>query len=118
MANFQLFDGVKLTEDIPLSDGGVAQVGTVGAVVEVLGNGQAYLVELFGNWVKYDEHGDFIPATQDEPGSFMETIGVETVYPHQLVLTIPEAKQGNWEAFQQVLKRFLILSRKISSSCK
>jgi hypothetical protein len=89
MANFQLFDGVKLTEDIPLIDSGVAQVGTVGAVVEVLGNGKAYLVELFGGWVKYDEHGDFMPATQDEPGSFMETIGVETVYPHQLVLTIP-----------------------------
>jgi hypothetical protein len=53
MANFQLFDEVKLTENIPLTDGGVAQVGTVGAVVEVLGNGQAYLVELFGNWVKY-----------------------------------------------------------------
>jgi hypothetical protein len=57
--------------------------------VEVLGDGKAYIVELFGDWVKYDEQGDFIPATQDEPGSFMETIGVETVYPRQLVLTIP-----------------------------
>jgi len=89
MTRFQLFDGVKLTEDIPLTDGGVAQAGTVGAIVEVLGDGKAYIVELFGDWVKYDEQGDFIPATQDEPGSFMETIGVETVYPRQLVLTIP-----------------------------
>lgn len=40
MANFQLFDGVKLTEDIPLTDCGVVQVGTVGAVVEVLENGK------------------------------------------------------------------------------
>ncbi|XWK90796.1 MAG: DUF4926 domain-containing protein [Phormidium sp.] len=63
MTNFQLFDEVKLTEDIPLTDGGVAQVGTVGAVVEVLGNGKAYIVELFRNWVKYDEHGDFIGSS-------------------------------------------------------
>lgn len=89
MTKFQLFDGVKLTEKITLIDGGVAQVGTVGAIVEVLGDGKAYLVELFGDWVKYDEDGDFMSATQDESGSFMETIGVETVYPHQLALTIP-----------------------------
>jgi hypothetical protein len=50
----------------------------------------SYIVELFGNWVKYDEQEDFVPATQDEPGLFIETIGVETVYPHQLVLTISE----------------------------
>ena len=88
MTRFHLFDGVKLIEDIPLTDGGVAQAGTVAAIVEVLGNGKAYIVELFGGWVKYDENEDFVPATQDEPDSFMETIGVETVYPHQLVLTI------------------------------
>jgi hypothetical protein len=89
MARFQLFDGVKLTEAIPLTDGGLAQVGTVGTIVEVLGEGKAYLVELFGGWVKYDEKGNFVSAVQDESDSFMETIGVETVYPHQLVLTIP-----------------------------
>lgn len=89
MTRFQLFDGVKLTEDITLTDGGVAQAGTTGTIVEVFAEGKAYIVELFGGWVKYDENQDFIPTTQDEPGSFMETIGVETVYPHQLVLTIP-----------------------------
>ena len=89
MTRFQLFDGIKLTEAIPLTDGGVAPAGITGAIVEVLGEGKAYIGELFGDWVKYDENGDFIPATQDEPGSFMETIGVETVYPHQLILTIP-----------------------------
>lgn len=88
MARFQLFDGVKLTEAIPLTDGGVAQVETVGTIVEVLGEGKAYLVELFGGWVKYDENGNFVSAVQDEADSFMETIGVETVYPHQLALTI------------------------------
>lgn len=30
--------------------------------------------------------GDFIPANQDEPDAFRETLGVETVYPHQLQL--------------------------------
>lgn len=88
MSRFHLFDGVKLIENIPLTDGGVAQAGTIGTIVEVLENGKSYIVELFGGWVKYDENGDFMPATQDEPDSFMETIGVETVYPHQLFLTI------------------------------
>ncbi|MFB2977086.1 DUF2281 domain-containing protein [Microseira sp. BLCC-F43] len=88
MMKFQLFDGVKLTEEIPLTHGGVAPVGTVGAIVEVLNNGEAYIVELFGGWVKYDEQENFVPATQDEQGAFMETIGVETVYPQQLVLTV------------------------------
>jgi hypothetical protein len=67
----------------------VAQTGTVGAIVEVLGDGKAYIVELFGDWVKYNDCGDFVSASQDESDSFMETIGVETVYPHQLVLTVP-----------------------------
>lgn len=89
MTKFQMFDGVKLTEEISLTDGGVAQTGTVGAIVEVLGDGKAYIVELFGDWVKYNDWGDFVPASQDESDSFMETIGVETVYPHQLVLTVP-----------------------------
>lgn len=43
-----LFDTVRLTEAIPLIDGGIAEVGTVGAIVEVFNEGEAYLVELFG----------------------------------------------------------------------
>ena len=73
----------------PLTDGGIAPIGTVGAIVEVLKNGEAYLVELFGNWVKYDEQGNFVSATQAEKEAFMETIGVEIVYPNQLVLAVP-----------------------------
>ena len=57
--------------------------------MEVLKDGEAYLVELFGDWVKYDEQGNFISATQAEKGAFMETIGVEIVSPHQLILTVP-----------------------------
>jgi Protein of unknown function (DUF2281) len=86
---FQLFDSVKTIEEIPLFDGGVAPIGNVGTIVEVLGDGEAYIVELFGVWVKYDEQGDFIPATRDEKESFMETIGVETAYPYQLQLVKP-----------------------------
>jgi hypothetical protein len=52
----------------------------------LLDNGEAYLVELFGGWVKAEVGGDFIPANQDEPDAFMETLGVETVYPHQVQL--------------------------------
>jgi hypothetical protein len=89
MSKFQLFDGVKLTEDIPLTDGGIAPIGTVGAIVEVLKDGEAYLVELFGDWVKYDEQGIFVSATRTEKGAFMNTIGVEIVYYHQLLLTVP-----------------------------
>ena len=89
MSKFKLFDAIQLTEDIPLTDGGIAPIGTVGAIVEVLKNGEAYLVELFGNWVKYDEQGNFVSTTQAEKEAFMETIGVEIVYPNQLVLAVP-----------------------------
>ena len=82
MSKFQLFDAVSLTEEIALADGGVAPPETAGAIVEVFKNGEAYLVELFGGWVKAEVGGDFVLATQDQPESFMETIGVETVYPH------------------------------------
>lgn len=86
MIDYRLFDSVKLKEAISLTDGGRAAVGTVGAIVEVFNDGEAYLVELFGQWVKYDEQENFVPAAPIDEGSFMETIGVETVYPHQLEL--------------------------------
>jgi hypothetical protein len=86
MSKFQLFDAVNLTEEISLAGGGVAPAGTAGAIVEVFQDGEAYLVELFGGWVKTEVGGAFISANQDEPDAFMETIGVETVYPNQLHL--------------------------------
>lgn len=89
---FQMFDSVKLTEEIPLTDGGTAAIGTVGAIVEVFKNGEAYMVELFGEWVKYDAQENFVPATPEEPQSFVETIGVETIYPHQLQLYKPASE--------------------------
>lgn len=84
MTQFQLFDSVKLTEPIELSEGGVAPVGTPGAIVEAFDQGEAFLVELFGKWVKITEQQEWINAEPDEPEAFMETIGVELVYPHQL----------------------------------
>jgi hypothetical protein len=86
MSKFQLLDTVNLTEAVALADGEIAPPETAGAIVEVFKNGEAYSVELFGGWVKAEVGGDFVPATHDEPGAFMETIGVETVYPHQLQL--------------------------------
>jgi len=85
-----LFDTVKLTEAIPLTDGGIARAGTVGAIVEVFNEGEAYLVELFGDsWVKYDEQGSFEPSSPQVRGAFREPMGVETIYPHQLQLVKP-----------------------------
>lgn len=89
MSQFQLFDSIKLKEPIPLDEGGTAPEGTPGAIVEVFKNGEAYMVELFGGWVKADVNGDFIPGDREDPDSFVETIGVETVYPHQMSLVKP-----------------------------
>jgi hypothetical protein len=89
MSQFQLFDSVKLKEAILLSEGGSAPEGTPGAIVEVFNNGEAYLVELFGKWVRADVEGNFIPSDQAASDSFMETLGVETVYPQQLRLVKP-----------------------------
>lgn len=89
MSQFQLFDSVKLKESIPLSEGGSAPEGTPGVIVEVFKNGEAYMVELFGGWVKADVGGDFVPSERDSPDSFMETLGVETVYPEQIRLVKP-----------------------------
>ncbi len=89
MSQFQLFDAVKLKEELTLSDGGIAPEGTPGAIVEVFNDGEAYMVELFGGWVKADIQGDFTPANRDKPNSFLETLGVETVSPQQLRLVKP-----------------------------
>lgn len=89
MSQFQLFDSVKLKEPVALDEGGCAPEGTPGAIVEVFNNGEAYLVELFAGWVKADVAGDFVPSDRTDPESFMETIGVETVYPHQIRLVKP-----------------------------
>ncbi len=89
MTRFELFDSVKLTKAIALTDGGTAPRGTLGAVVEVFKEGEAYMVELFGDWVKYDAAENFIPANRQDAESFLETLAVEMLYPHQLKLVKP-----------------------------
>jgi hypothetical protein len=96
MSQFQLFDIVQLTESIALSGDfsnraneanqpEAAPAGTVGTVVEVFKDGEAYLVELLGDWIKVSELG-LVAATAQDSDAFRETIGLETVYPHQLGL--------------------------------
>lgn len=46
MTTLQLFDSVKLCEAITLADDQVVPAGTRGAVVELLEDGEAYVVEL------------------------------------------------------------------------
>ena len=86
---YNLFDSVLLKEAVLLKDGGMAEAGTVGAIVEIFNEGEAYLVELFGGWVKYDESENFVSAVSQEQDTFRETIGIETVYPQQLELVQP-----------------------------
>jgi hypothetical protein len=100
---FELFDSVKLTEEISLSEGGVAPTNSYGAIVEVFKDGEAYMVELFGNWVKYNDEEYLVPATRDEKGSFIETIGIETLYPHQLELVAPARDSREIRASLQAL---------------
>lgn len=84
MSKFQMFDSVTLNQDIQLHDGGIAPQGTDGAIVEIFEDGEAYLVELFGGWLKLTNEGDMIEASQDDPEAFRDTLDVETLYPHQI----------------------------------
>jgi hypothetical protein len=86
MSQFQLFDSITLADALPLDDGKIAPIGSPGAIVEVFNNGEAYLVELFGGWVTAEVGKEFSPADRCDSNSFMETIGLETVYPHQIQL--------------------------------
>ncbi len=86
MSQFQLFDSIQLTEALLLDTGKTAPIGSPGAIVEVFNHGEAYLVELFGGWVTAEVGEDFSIADQGHPNSFVETIGLTTVYPHQIHL--------------------------------
>lgn len=89
MSQFQLFDSVKLMEAIFLEDGKTASEGTFGSIVEIFNDGEAFLIELFGDWGKYNNQGDFTVAEPYNSRAFIETIGIETVYPHQMALSVP-----------------------------
>jgi hypothetical protein len=86
---FTLFDAVELTESATLAEGQMALAGTRGAIVEVLDHGEAYLVELFGKWVRRDRAGHLIAAQPEEAAAFMETLGVALLTSTQLRLRQP-----------------------------
>lgn len=94
MDTFNLLDQVQLTAAIPLSsDMGnaletpeAAPIGTVGTIVEVLEPGEAFLVELFGDWVTLQAPTGLVRAEADAPGAFRETLGVEVVHADQMQL--------------------------------
>jgi hypothetical protein len=56
-------------------------------------------VECFGDWVKSDAEGNFEPAARDDPESFVETLGVETVYPKQMESVGPAGTEQSPVAF-------------------
>lgn len=86
MTLFNLFDSVKLKEALARSEDGTLPAGTPGAIVEIFNQGEAYLVEFFGNWVKLDPQEQFTSAAPQEEGAFVQTLSIETVKPEQLDL--------------------------------
>jgi hypothetical protein len=86
MNQLNLFDTVKLTQEIKTDKGDTLSENTVGTIVEIYNEGEAYEVELFGDWVEYDQTGQFIPSNPQSPNAFVETIAVETLYPYQVTL--------------------------------
>lgn len=84
--NYALFDAVELTQATTLAEGQVIPAGAKGAVVEVLDQGAAYLVELFGAWVKENQQGHWIQAQAADTEAFQKTLGVVLVAPEQLRL--------------------------------
>jgi hypothetical protein len=94
MDTFNLLDQVQLIAAIPISsDTGnalepteSAPIGTPGTIVEVLEPGEAFLVELFGDWVTLQAPTRLVRAEADTPGAFRETLGVEVIRADQMRL--------------------------------
>jgi len=86
MPTYYLFDSVKLTQEIKTYKGDLIPQDTIGIIVEIYNEGEAYEVELFGDWVEYDQTGQFIPSNSQNSNAFIETIAVETLYPQQIML--------------------------------
>jgi hypothetical protein len=103
MSKFQMFDSVTLNQDIQLHAGGIAPQGTDGAIVEIFKDGEAYLVELFGGWLKFTTEGDAIETSQDDPEAFRDTLDVETIYPHQINLVNVDQQSDKQKVKQQLL---------------
>ena len=103
MSKFQMFDSVTLNQDIQLHTGGIAPQGTDGAIVEIFKDGEAYLVELFGGWLKFTTEGEMIETSQDDPKAFRDTLDLETIYPHQINLVNVDQQSDKHKVKQQLL---------------
>ena len=103
MSKFQIFDSVTLNQDIQLHSGGIAPQGTDGAIVEIFKDGEAYLVELFGGWLKFTTEGEMIETSQDDPKAFRDTLDLETIYPHQINLVNVDQQSDKHKVKQQLL---------------
>ena len=87
-----MFDLVELSEPISihgdftnsLEQYTMIPAGTTGTIVEVLEEDQAYLVELWGNWIRCQDNQKLEQVKPDSQDKFRETLGVEVVYIHQL----------------------------------
>ena len=89
MKPFNLFDTVKTIEVIPLANGNIAPIDTIGVIVEIYNGGEAYEVELFGDWVEYNQEGELIISYSNSSNAFVETIAVITLYPPQISFVKP-----------------------------
>lgn len=98
MTQFQLFDAVKLTQPVLLDDNTLAPLGSPGAIVGVLGEDDAYLVEVFGPWVRRDEQENTVPARPDEEGAFQRTLDVVTLTDAEMSLVTPAGETVGAEA--------------------
>jgi hypothetical protein len=89
MKSFNLFDTVKTIEAIPLANDNIAPINTIGVIVDIDNDGEAYEVELFGNWVEYNPQGELTVSNSNNPNAFVETIAVITLYPQQISFVKP-----------------------------
>lgn len=84
---FELFDVVRVIADPLDSHDSPIAVGTTGTIMDVLEDGQSYLVELLGDWDGTEDAATFVLlAAVDVPDIFRETLGIEIFSADQLEL--------------------------------
>ncbi|MGA1262810.1 MAG: hypothetical protein ACO331_02740 [Prochlorothrix sp.] len=57
----------------------------MGTIVEILNSGEAYLVELWGDWIQVTAQNQAIPVNSTDPLALQATLGVETLTAQQLI---------------------------------
>lgn len=108
MSKYQLFDSVFLLEPVTLCNGDIAPMGAKGAIVEIYNDGEAYEVEIFGKWVKQSDNGELIVSKQaDTPDVFMETLGVATLYPQQIMRKLTKYEERLLEVIHRLPEDYL-----------